>query len=193
MRLWIIFKFSYLGVYGHCFSRGRGGCWHFSIRWGRSPGFPLGLHWGLLDMGRSSGSSQATLDFGGKECVLTALHKWYLEAVVSLLLRWWYKSWTSTRLPQSSSRKRREGWGVLWHCQIEVEAQVSDDMRGGMAGMKVLVSCSALSDANLAGVGILVRAVSPGWKCQLPPQPLEARVAVKAYMCISLSCLPAVK
>ena len=30
---------------------------------------------------------QRPLDFRGKECILTALHKWYLEAVVSLLLR----------------------------------------------------------------------------------------------------------
>lgn len=63
-----------------------------------------------------------------------------------------------------------------------MEAQVSADMRGRMAGMKVLASCSDLSDANMAGVGILVRAAFPGWKCQLPPQPLEARVAVEAYM-----------
>lgn len=78
-----------------------------------------------------------------------------------------------------------------------MEAQVSADMRGRMAGMKVLASCSDLSDANMAGVGILVRAAFPGWKCQLPPQPLEARVAVEAYMhiyiYIYLSCLPAVK
>ena len=80
-----------------------------------------------------------------------------------------------------------------------MEAQGSADMRGRMAGMKVLASCSALSDANLVGVGILVRAASPGWKCQLPPQPLEARAAVEAYIYIYiytyiyLNCLPAVK
>ena len=109
MRLWIIFKFSYLDVYGYCFRRGRRGCWHFSIKWGRSPGFPVGLHWGLLDMGRSFGSSKPTLNFGGIECIFTALHKWYLEAVISPLLWWWYKSWISTRLPLSSSQGKEEG------------------------------------------------------------------------------------
>lgn len=60
-----------------------------------------------------------------------------------------------------------------------MEVQVSADMVGGVAGMKVPAPCSSFSDANLAGGwSPCWDSASPEWKCQLPTQPLEAGVAI---------------